>query len=111
VACSGDDIYTALQAGEILGVTGSTVIRWVETGLLRGHQITEGAPWRIRVTKEDIKKLTTTDVNDDWLPLKGAALILGVTQQRVLPKVKSGELPAKRVMVDQRQLKFPPCDN
>ena len=32
VARSGDDIYTALQAGEILGVTGSTVIRWVETG-------------------------------------------------------------------------------
>jgi len=102
VARSGDDIKTALQAGEILGVAGSTVIRWVETGLLRGHQATEGAPWRIRVTKEDIEKLTTADVNEDWLPLKGAALILGVTQQRVLQKVKSGELQAKRVMVGRR---------
>ena len=98
----GEDIYTALEAGKILGVDRGTVIRWVEAGLLRGSQATDGAPWRIRVTEEDRQRLTATQVDEQWLPLKGAALALGVSSQTVLQKLKSGELEGKRVRVGRR---------
>ena len=39
----GQDIYSAQQAAEILGVCHSTVIRWVEVGLLHGTPKTKGA--------------------------------------------------------------------
>jgi hypothetical protein len=113
---TGENIYTALDAAVILGVDRGTVIRWVETGLLRGSQATKGAPWRIRVTQEDRERLTATEVHDHWLPLKGAALALGVSQQTVLQKLKSGELEGKRVCVRTRsgwRIHLPPttCDN
>lgn len=97
-----DDIYTALEAAKILGVDRGTVVRWVEAGLLRGTQATEGAPWRIRVTNEDRHRLTETHVDEHWLPLKGAAIALGVSHQTVLQKLKSGELEGKRVRVGRR---------
>ena len=102
VPFKGDEIYTALEAAEILGVDRTTVIRWVDTGLLRGSQVTEGAPWRIHVTEEDRQRLIATHVDEDWLPLKQAAINLGVSQQRVLQKLKSGELEGKRVRVGRR---------
>ncbi len=98
----GGDIYTAFEAANILGVDRGTVIRWVEAGLLRGSQAAEGAPWRIRVTEEDRQRLTATHVDEQWLALKGAALALGLSQQTVLQKLKSGELEGKRVQVGRR---------
>ena len=82
-------MYTAQQAAELLDVSRCTVIRWVEVGLLRGSHLTDGAPWHIQVTEEDINRLKSTEVGKDWLPLKGAALALGVSQQTVLQKLKS----------------------
>jgi excisionase family DNA binding protein len=98
----GADVYTAEQAGRLLDVDRGTVIRWVEAGLLRGSQITAGAPWRVRVTEEDRRKLTAADSPDGWLPLKGAARVLGVTQPTVLKKIKAGELKAVRAQIGRR---------
>ena len=102
VARRGEDLYTAQQAAEILHVTSSTITRWVEVGLLRGSRATEGAPWRIRVTPEDRMRLAVTEEERGWLPLKGAALALGVSQQTVLQKLKSGELEGRRVQAGRR---------
>ena len=102
VPLRGEDVYTAEKAAELLGACRSTVIRWLEVGLLCGSQLTSGAPWRIVVTKEDIERLKPNDVGDGWLPLKGAAAALGVSQQTVLQKVKSGELEAIRVRTGRR---------
>ena len=62
VPVQGDDVYTAEEAGELLAVARCTVIRWIEVGLLKGRQVTPGAPWRILVAKEDIERLKPTDV-------------------------------------------------
>jgi DNA invertase Pin-like site-specific DNA recombinase len=94
---SGPELYTAQQAAEILGVTHSTAIRWVEGGLLRGTQLTPCAPWRIVVTKEDIAKLKPTDMGSKWKSLKAAAVALGISQQGVLQKLNSGKLEGVRV--------------
>jgi DNA invertase Pin-like site-specific DNA recombinase len=100
--CDPKDTYTAEQAAEILGVSRSTVIIWIETGLLVGTQVTAGAPWRVRLTQEDRRRLTAADAPEGWLPLKGAATALGVSQQTVLQRLKSGQVEAVRVRVGRR---------
>jgi excisionase family DNA binding protein len=102
VPVRGKDVYTAEQAAELLGVTRSTVIRWVEVGLLKGTQLTDGEPWHIQVTGQDIQKLKSTEVGDDWLTLKRPALVLGVSQQTVLQKLKFGQLEGVRVCTGRR---------
>lgn len=98
----GDDVYTAQEAARLLGVDRGTVIRWVETGLLRGSQFTGAAPWRVRVTEQDRRRLTAADAPEGWLPLKGAAYVLGVSQQTVLQRLKAGALEGVRVRVGRR---------
>ena len=98
----GEDVYTSDEAARRLGVVPGTVVRWVEAGLLRGSQLTSGAPWRIRVTEEDVRRLTAADAPEGWLPLKGAAQALGVSQKTVLQKLSSGELEGVRVRVGGR---------
>jgi len=98
----GEDVYDADHAAEKLGVANCTVIRWVAMGLLKGTQRTPGAPWRIRVTAEDQRRLTEVDAPAGWLPLKGAALALGVSQQTVLQRLKCGQLEGVRVRVRAR---------
>ncbi len=102
VPVRGKDVYSAEQAAELFGVTRSTVIRWVEAGLLRGSQLTYGAPWRIQVTEQDIRKLKPTEAGKDWLTLKKAASVLGVSQQTVLQKLKSAQLEGVRVRTGRR---------
>jgi excisionase family DNA binding protein len=102
VPVGGEDIYSAEEAAERFGVTRSTVIRWVEAGLLRGSQLTYGAPWRIQVTDEDLNKLKPSDMTTGWLTLKKAAFVLGVSQQTVLQKLKSGQLEGVRVRTGRR---------
>jgi DNA invertase Pin-like site-specific DNA recombinase len=102
VPTRGKDVYTAEQAAELLGINRATVIRWVEVGLIRGSHLTDGAPWRIQLTEQDIQKLKPAEADDGWLPLKGAALALGVSQQAVLQKLKSGQLEGVRVQNGRR---------
>ena len=102
IPVQGEDVYTAEQAAELLGVSRCTVIRWVEVGLLRGRQLTDGAPWRIQVRPEDVARLKPADADPAWLPLKGAAQVMGVSQQTVLQKLKCGELEGVRVQTGGR---------
>jgi hypothetical protein len=98
----GEDVYTAEEAARLFDVVPGTVVRWVEVGLLKGSQLTSGAPWKVRVTEEDKKRLTAADAPEGWLPLKGAAQALGVSQKTVLQKLTSGELEGVRVSVGRR---------
>jgi len=98
----GQDIWSALKAAELLGVCHSTVIRWVDVGLLRGTQKTKGASWRIRVTEDDQKRLRAAETAEGWLTLKGAAARLGVSQQTVLQRLKDRKLEGVRVRTGRR---------
>ncbi len=99
---NGPDIHSAHEAGELLGVTACTVIRWAEEGLLRGSQLTKGAPWRIWVTEDDIRRLRARDAPEGWLTLKAAALALGISQQGVLQRLNSGKVNGVRVRVGRQ---------
>ena len=89
--------YSARQAAQIFGVSQRTVESWLSGGLLRGTQVTTGAPWRIEITPADRERLCPQDLPEDWVTLKRAANAFGVTQQTVLNKLKPGELEGVRV--------------
>jgi excisionase family DNA binding protein len=102
VPLGGPEVYTAEEAAKLLEVDRGSVIRWVEIGLLRGSQVTPGAPWRIIVSQADLEKLKPTEIGKDWLSLKGAARKLKVSLRTVLQKVQSGELQGVRVRKGRR---------
>jgi excisionase family DNA binding protein len=90
----GGDIktFTAEEAAQVLHVSSPTIYNWIDSGFIRGEQMTPGAPWEIILTDEDIKRLTAQDVPEGWLPLSHASQELGVSKQTVLNWVKSKKL-------------------
>jgi excisionase family DNA binding protein len=96
------ELFTIDQTAEQLGVTPTTIYRWLRAGLLPGEQVTSGAPWRIRLTDE-IRARFVPEVPDGYLPLAEAAKRLGVARQTVLHKVQRGELEAVQVTRGRRK--------
>ena len=96
------DLFTVDQAAEELGVTATTIYRWLRAGLLPGEQTTPHAPWRIRLTPE-VRSRFVPDVPDGYLPLDEAAKRLGCARQTVLHKVQRGELHAVQVTSGRRK--------
>lgn len=84
--------YTAQQAAIVLQVSVPTIHNWLSAGFIRGEQITEGAPWEIFLTDDDIKRLTAQEAPEGWLPLEQAAKELGVSKQTILNWVKCKKL-------------------
>lgn len=95
-------VYTVEQAAQFLSVSRKTLDKWIATGLLRARQLTQGAPWQVQVSEDDRKRLAATEAPQGWLTLKYAASVLGVSQQTVLNKLKSGELNGVRVRAGAR---------
>jgi len=90
------------QAASELGVSGSTIYRWLRAGLLPGEQTTPHASWRIRLT-EEIRARFVPEVPDGFLSLAAAAKRLGVARQTVLHKVQRGELEVIQVTKGRRK--------
>jgi excisionase family DNA binding protein len=95
-------VYTVEQAAELLGVSRKTLDNWIAMGLLHARQLTPGAPWEVQVSEADRQRLAATEAPQGWLALKGAASALGVSQQTVLNKLKSGDLNGVRVRAGAR---------
>jgi excisionase family DNA binding protein len=95
-------LLTIEQAAGELGVTNTTIYRWLRAGLLPGEQATPHAPWRIRLTPE-IRARFVPDVPDGYVTLAEAAKRLGVARQTVLHKVQRGELDAIQVTDGRRK--------
>lgn len=96
------DLCTIDQAAQQLGVTATTIYRWLRAGLLPGEQTTAHSPWRIRLTGE-IRARFVPGVPEGYLPLAEAATALGVARQTVLHKVQRGELHAVQVTTGRRK--------
>jgi excisionase family DNA binding protein len=96
------NLFTIAQAAEQLGVTHTTIYRWLRAGLLPAEQTTAHAPWRIRLSDE-IRARFVPDIPDGYLPLAEAAKALGVARQTVLHKVQRGELAAVQVTTGRRK--------
>jgi excisionase family DNA binding protein len=96
------EVVTIAQAATQLGVSTSTIRRWLADGLLPGEQSTPHAPWRIRLT-DDVRRRFVPELPDGFVPLAQAARALGVARQTVLHKVQRGELEAVQVTNGRRK--------
>jgi len=96
------NLLTIDQTARELGVTNTTIYRWLRAGLLPGEQATPHAPWRIRLTDE-LRGRFVPDVPDGYVTLAEAAKRLGVARQTVLHKVQRGELDAIQVTNGRRK--------
>jgi excisionase family DNA binding protein len=95
--------FNAEQAARELGVTMSTVHRWLRDGILAGEQLTAGAPWQIVLTDEIRERLAGAEAPEGWVGVTEAARRLGVSKSLVAYWVKSGKLAAVRVTVGKRR--------
>jgi len=98
-----DGPFTADEAARELGVTMSTVHRWLREGILAGEQITPGAPWRIVLTAEVRRRLSGGEAPKGWVGLSEAARRLGLSKSHVAYLVKTGKLDAVQTTVGKRR--------
>ena len=96
------EVMSVHQAAAELGITASTLYRWLNDGFVPGEQITPGAPWRIRLT-ESIRNLVADDAPAGWVPVQVATASLGVSRQTVLQRVKRGDLHAVHIRAGRRK--------
>lgn len=79
--------YTVEQTAVLFNVNPATVYTWLKLGVLVGEQVTDQAPWSIRITDADRARLAPA-VPQGWLSLAQAAAELGVSKQTLLNWVK-----------------------
>jgi hypothetical protein len=96
------ELVTIAGAAEILEVAPSTIHRWLAEGIIAGEQITPGAPWRIRITDE-LRARFVEEAPTGYVAMLEATLLLGVSRQTVLQRVKRGELDAVHVIRGRRK--------
>jgi DNA invertase Pin-like site-specific DNA recombinase len=96
------ELATIDKAAEMLGVAPSTVHRWLAEGFIAGEQLTPGAPWRIRMTKDLRKRFVEQEIKG-YVPMINATKILGVTRQTIMQRIKRGELQAVHIIRGKRK--------
>jgi DNA invertase Pin-like site-specific DNA recombinase len=95
-------LLSVADAAKELGLTPSTLHRWLADGFIAGEQLTPGAPWRIRLTDE-IRNLFVDDAPHGWLAMQEATLAYGVSRQTIMQRVKRGDLQAVHVRTGRRK--------
>lgn len=96
------ELVTIAGAADIFQVAPSTIHRWLAEGIIAGEQITPGAPWNIRVNDE-LRARFVEEAPEGYVAMLEATLLLGVSRQTVLQRVKRGELDAVHVIRGRRK--------
>jgi len=89
------ELLSIEAAAKRLGLAASTLHRWIHDGFVAGEQVTPGAPWRIRMTKE-LQALIVPESPPGYVAMPEAMRILGVSRQTIMQRVKRGELSVVR---------------
>ena len=82
------------EAAAELGVTGTTLYRWIRKGLVPSVQPdVSGAPFRVRLT-DDFRSRFCPIPPDGFVPLATAVRRLGITRQTIWKRMRAGKLQA-----------------
>ena len=91
---SGVPAVGAMEAAAELGVTVTTLYRWIRKGLVPSVQPdVSGAPVRVRLT-DDFRSRFCPTPPDGFVPLATAVRRLGVTRQTIWKRMRTGQLQA-----------------
>jgi len=96
------ELVSVRKAAQILSMNTSSIHRWLADGFIAGEQVTQGAPWQIRITDE-LRARIVPQAPPEYLPMLETTLKLGVSRQTVLQRVKRGELEAVLVRQGRRK--------
>ena len=81
------------EAATELGVTGTTLYRWIRKGLVPSVQPdVSGEPVRVRLT-DDFRSRSCPDPPDGFVPLTTAVVRLGFSRQTIWKRMRAGKLP------------------
>ena len=97
-----ETIMSLTEARRELGVSDSTIYRWLREGFITGTQLTPGGPWHLRVDAE-LRAKIVPELPPGWVRLDQAAQALGVARQTVLDRVRRGELRSVEVTRGRRR--------
>lgn len=92
----GASVLGVMEAARQLEVSTGTLYRWIREGLVPAERVTAGAPYRIRLT-EELRQRFCDEVPDQFVPLREAMRLLGVTRQRIWQRIRDRELESKHV--------------
>jgi transposase len=103
VTPGSDDVQIVplTQAQAILGVSRSTLHRWIADGFVAADQDTPGGPRRVRIDTA-LRAKVVPELPEGWMGLAQAAKVLGVARQTVLDRIRRGELEAVAVTRGRR---------
>jgi excisionase family DNA binding protein len=90
------------KAEQLLGVSKTTIYRWLRDGFITGEQLVAGGPWRIRIDDATRAKVVG-DVPAGWVDLDHAAATLGVARQTVIDRIARGNIRAVHVNRGRRR--------
>jgi DNA invertase Pin-like site-specific DNA recombinase len=95
-------LMTIKQIADALGFAPSTVHRWLNDGIISGEQLTPGAPWRIRLTR-DLRARVAEEAPEGYLTMYQTMRTLGVSRQTVWQRVKRGDIEAIHVRCGRKK--------
>ena len=102
-------VMSVAEAAGELGITGTTLYRWIRKGLVPSIQPkVSGAPVRVRMT-EDFRSRFCPEPPDGFVPLATAVARLGVSRQTIWKRMRAGTLEA--VYLTHGQRRGPACQN
>ncbi len=87
------EIVSLTQAQAVLGISRSTLHRWIADGFVAAEQDTPGGPRRVRIDAA-LRAKVLPELPEGWMGLAEAAKALGVVRQTVLDRIQRGELDA-----------------
>ena len=87
-------VLSAAEAAAELGITGTTLCRWIRKGLVPSVQPdVSGAPVRVRMT-DDFRSRFCPEPPDGFVPLAAAVARLGAGRQTIWKRMRAGRLQA-----------------
>jgi DNA invertase Pin-like site-specific DNA recombinase len=103
VSAPDDDVQVVAltEAQGILGVSRSTLHRWIADGFVVAEQDTPGGPRRVRIDAA-LRAKVLPELPEGWVGVAQAAKVLGVVRQTVLDRIQRGELDAVAVTRGRR---------
>jgi len=105
------EVLTVKDAAKRLGVSASTLHRYLNDGIIVGEHLTPCAPWRIRIT-EELRARFLQAAPQGYLTMWQAMHALGVSRQTVMQRVKRGELETLYINQGRRKgLRIKVLDN
>ncbi|MBI5029773.1 MAG: recombinase family protein [Chloroflexi bacterium] len=97
----GDGLISVSAAAHLLGVSRATIDGWVRHGILFAQQMPGKNPYWLRVSPDDMARLTAQSPEPGFERLRAATKTLGRTEAQLWEEVRAGRRAIRRMRREQ----------